>query len=157
MTYYQRIEGNLQGKLDYWVMVGLEKKILKKNKFEIRLNHLCRHLSSLKEPKIFDLNEIFARIWMLNKMINLGLGGGSYTDGGSFTFNLEEASSGALDRRLACVDKFGREVKVPKDQIPYLPGRVYYMMEEEDKGRFDISGFFERAAATYGGLSDQCH
>ena len=69
--------------------------------------------------------------------------GGSHTDGGSFVFNLEPKSSGDLERRLTCADKFGREVNVPKDQIPFLPGRVYYMMEEEEKSRFDISEFFE--------------
>jgi glutamate synthase domain-containing protein 1/glutamate synthase domain-containing protein 3 len=69
--------------------------------------------------------------------------GGSHTDGGSFIFNLENKASGELERRLTCADKFGREVTVPEDQIPYLPGRVYYVMEEEEKNRFDISEFFE--------------
>jgi glutamate synthase domain-containing protein 1/glutamate synthase domain-containing protein 3 len=69
--------------------------------------------------------------------------GGSYTDGGAFVFNLEGRASGALDRPLTCADKFGTEVSVPENQIPYLPGRVYYMMEDEERSRFDISGFFE--------------
>jgi glutamate synthase domain-containing protein 3 len=46
-------------------------------------------------------------------------------------------------RRLSCVDKFGRQIKAPGDQVPYLPGRVYYMMDDETKERFDISDFFE--------------
>jgi hypothetical protein len=62
--------------------------------------------------------------------------GGSHTDGGSFIFNLETKASGELRRHLTCADKFGKEVKVPEDQIPYLPGRVYYVMEEEGKSRF---------------------
>jgi len=69
--------------------------------------------------------------------------GGSYTDGGAFVFNLNKTDQGSLERRLTCVDKFGREIGVPEGQIPYLPGRVYYMMEDEDRERFDISGFFE--------------
>ncbi|MDP6179706.1 MAG: hypothetical protein QGG48_07435, partial [Desulfatiglandales bacterium] len=55
--------------------------------------------------------------------------GGSHTDGGSFIFNLDENASGSLDRPLTCVDKFGREIRVPEGQISYLPGRVYYVME----------------------------
>ena len=69
--------------------------------------------------------------------------GGSYTDGGAFVFNLNKTDQGSLERRLTCVDKFGREIGIPEGQVPYLPGRVYYMMEDEDRERFDISGFFE--------------
>jgi glutamate synthase domain-containing protein 1/glutamate synthase domain-containing protein 3 len=69
--------------------------------------------------------------------------GGSHTDGGSFIFNLDESEAGMDQRRLSCVDKFGRQIKAPGDQVPYLPGRVYYMMDDETKERFDISDFFE--------------
>ena len=69
--------------------------------------------------------------------------GGSYTDGGAFVFTLEERDPGGLERHMTCTDKFGTEVSAPQNQIPYLPGRVYYMMEEEERSRFDISGFFE--------------
>ncbi len=69
--------------------------------------------------------------------------GGSHTDGGAFIFNLDETGSESLERRLTCVDKFGREISAPKGQVPYLPGRVYYEMGEEDRERFDISSFFE--------------
>jgi len=68
--------------------------------------------------------------------------GGSHTDGGAFIFNLDQKGNGSFERHLTCVDKFGREITVPKDQTPYLPGRVYYVMEDEDKGRFEISEFF---------------
>jgi glutamate synthase domain-containing protein 1/glutamate synthase domain-containing protein 3 len=69
--------------------------------------------------------------------------GGSHTDGGAFIFSLHEEGSQALERRLTCADKFGREIGVPAGQIPYLPGRVYYMLEEEDREPFDISSYFE--------------
>jgi glutamate synthase domain-containing protein 3 len=69
--------------------------------------------------------------------------GGSYTDGGAFVFNLNKTDQGSLERRLTCADKFGREIGIPEGQVPYLPGRVYYMMEDEDRERFNISGFFE--------------
>ena len=69
--------------------------------------------------------------------------GGSHTDGGAFIFNLDENGSESMERRLTCVDKFGREISVPKGQVPYLPGRVYYEMGEEEREQFDISRFFE--------------
>ncbi len=69
--------------------------------------------------------------------------GGSYTDGGSFIFNLEKREGPGLERRLSCVDKFGREITVPEGQAPYLPGRVYYVVDDENRGRFDISEFYE--------------
>jgi len=68
--------------------------------------------------------------------------GGSHTDGGSFIFSLE-TSENDLERKLTCVDKFGREIEVPEGQTPYLPGRVYYTMDTGDKDRFDVSRFFE--------------
>lgn len=69
--------------------------------------------------------------------------GGSYTDGGSFIFNLDKMEGRALERSLTCVDKFGHEIVAPEGQLPYLPGRVYYFVESHDRGRFDISSFFE--------------
>jgi glutamate synthase domain-containing protein 1/glutamate synthase domain-containing protein 3 len=69
--------------------------------------------------------------------------GGSYTDGGAFVFNLDSTDQESIERRLTCVDKFGREIRIAEDQVPYLPGRVYYLMEDEERERFDISGFFE--------------
>ena len=70
--------------------------------------------------------------------------GGSYTDGGAFIFNLDKTGNGATERHITCVDKFGREVEAPpEDQKAYLPGRVYYLDEGEEKERFDVSRFFE--------------
>ena len=69
--------------------------------------------------------------------------GGSYTDGGSFIFNLDEKKKGVYERKLTCTDKFGHEIKIPEGQVPYLPGQVYYLMEDMDRERFDISDFFD--------------
>jgi glutamate synthase domain-containing protein 1/glutamate synthase domain-containing protein 3 len=69
--------------------------------------------------------------------------GGSHTDGGSFIFSLEGNGSPPGTKHLTCLDKFGKEVKVPSDQVPYLPGRVYYVLEDENRQRFNIASFFE--------------
>ncbi|MBN2417928.1 MAG: glutamate synthase, partial [Deltaproteobacteria bacterium] len=69
--------------------------------------------------------------------------GGSHTDGGSFIFNLDRKNPGSIERKITCVDKFGREIKVVNDQSPYLPGRVYYRMEDDNKEKFNVLEFFE--------------
>ena len=69
--------------------------------------------------------------------------GGSHTDGGSFIFSLEKADSNSGYRHMACCDKFGKEIKVTGDQVAYLPGRVYYIMEDHARGNFNIPEFFE--------------
>jgi len=69
--------------------------------------------------------------------------GGSHTDGGAFIFNLEEKERGGLERTLRCADKFGKEIRVPEEQVSYLPGRVYYQWDGAERARFDISEFFE--------------
>ncbi|MEE4353517.1 MAG: hypothetical protein V2J25_11675 [Desulfatiglans sp.] len=69
--------------------------------------------------------------------------GGSHTDGGAFIFNLDKKEKNPTERTLTCVDKFGSEVTVPEDQVPYLPGRVYYLMEDEGNDRFQIGEFFD--------------
>ncbi len=42
--------------------------------------------------------------------------GGSYTDGGAFVFTVKESLPGRMS--LTCCDKFGREIDIPRDQIP---------------------------------------
>lgn len=69
--------------------------------------------------------------------------GGSHTDGGAFIFNLEEKEGKTLERNLICVDKFGRKIMAPEGQVPYLPGRFYYIREDEHKDRFKTSSFFD--------------
>ncbi len=69
--------------------------------------------------------------------------GGSHTDGGSFIFNLDKDGLGYPGRTLTCVDKFGKQIKVPDDQVAYLPGRVYYLMEDDTRHGSEISEFFE--------------
>jgi len=70
--------------------------------------------------------------------------GGSYTDGGAFIFNLDKTGEGSNERKITCMDKFGREIKAPEgNQKAYLPGRVYYLDEAEEKERFNVARFYE--------------
>jgi glutamate synthase domain-containing protein 3 len=69
--------------------------------------------------------------------------GGSYTDGGAFIFNLDEHEGEAHQRRLTCIDKFGREIRAPENQIPYIPHRVYPRVDSQKRHSFEVSSFFE--------------
>jgi len=81
ISYHQITNGKLQGRIDYWVMVGLEKEFNSKLKFEFRLNHLCRHMTSQDNPSVFNLNEVIGKLWVLTKKFKLGFGVGGYTGG----------------------------------------------------------------------------
>jgi len=70
--------------------------------------------------------------------------GGSYTDGGAFVFNLEESDGNYLERRLTCVDKFGREITVPSNQDAYITDRGYSLMDKELETGAELSVFFHK-------------
>ncbi len=86
---------------------------------------------SSEDPRVGDVADLY---WNAR--------GGSHTDGGSFIFNLNKSPDRPLERRLTCTDKFGNDITAPAGQSPYLPGRVYYLVEGDEKDRFDISEFF---------------
>ncbi|HUT71002.1 MAG TPA: hypothetical protein VMW89_10020 [Desulfatiglandales bacterium] len=69
--------------------------------------------------------------------------GGSHTDGGSFIFNLDESGGTTGDYKLTCVDKFGREIKAPDNEIPYIPDRGSFALGGNKNPRLDLSSFFE--------------
>ena len=68
--------------------------------------------------------------------------GGSHTDGGAFIFNLDETSSSPFERKLTCVDKFGKPITVPEGQAPYIPDSAQFMTGDRNGKGFDISRFF---------------
>jgi glutamate synthase domain-containing protein 1/glutamate synthase domain-containing protein 3 len=57
--------------------------------------------------------------------------GGSYTDGGSFIFNLEKDSAGKM--KITCTDKFGKEVQMPAgtDRCDFTQGVLVSSESEE--------------------------
>lgn len=107
ISYNQVSDGKLRGRIDYWVVVGMEKSINKKIKIEARLNHMCRHLTSMDNPRVFDLNEVAARVWLTANNAKLGFGGGGYTGGSSdykslLLFNGELTSILGSELSLKC-------------------------------------------------------
>jgi len=95
VLFYQQMDGRIQGGIDYWIMLGMQKKIGRAdNWIEFRLNHMCRHISSRENSPIFDLNEVLARVWLEKPNYRVGIGGGGYSGGSAnyknlFLFNLE--------------------------------------------------------------------
>ncbi len=81
LYYYQIMDGSLRGRIDYWVVFGVEKEFGNNLKFETRINHMCRHITSINNPEIFNLNEVVGRLWLLQKNYKLGFGAGTYTGG----------------------------------------------------------------------------
>ncbi len=86
VRYLQRINGSQQGAIDYWVRGGLETRVGDSVSLEISLNHFCRHLTSVLNPYVLNLNELTGRIWVRRDDIELGLGYGP-TIGGSRGYN----------------------------------------------------------------------
>ncbi len=81
ITFLQRAGDQLKGSIDYWLNLGVRRKFSHRISGEIRLNHFCRHLSSLENPEILNLNEVLARAWFSTERVRLGLGYGFYTGG----------------------------------------------------------------------------
>ncbi len=69
--------------------------------------------------------------------------GGSYTDGGSFIFNLDRKEPGSIERVISCVDKFGREIKVEKEQDAYLPDQQYFEMGDAGSDTAEAAKYLE--------------
>jgi len=81
LSYYERMNSRLQGAIDYWLAFGLERDLASGLKFEARLNHFCRHLTSLENPYILNLNEIFGRLWLTSPNVQAAFGAGTYAGG----------------------------------------------------------------------------
>lgn len=104
VSYLQRMNGDLEGVIDYWVRAGIEQRVSGAVSFEAVLNHFCRHLSSIANPYVLNLNELMARVVVRTEGWALGVGYGPFIGGSrgydrlaSFSleakpFLLEEAS-----------------------------------------------------------------
>ena len=86
VQYHSRLNGRLQGAIDFWVNVGVQKSVREKLKFELRLNHFCRHETVRATPYVWNLNEVLARAEVGDEKINLALGLGGFI-GGSKGYN----------------------------------------------------------------------
>ncbi|MGB8951852.1 MAG: hypothetical protein WCC06_04210 [Candidatus Aminicenantales bacterium] len=81
LSYLERANSRLEGAVDFWLILGLEKKWGEKVKLEGRLNHFCRHITSQENTSILNLNEAIARLWINSEGSQMGLGFGGYIGG----------------------------------------------------------------------------
>jgi hypothetical protein len=88
VDYYQRINSQLKGEVDFWLKAGLQYEFTPALSLEGSLNHFCRHITSRSYPIIFDVNEVLGRLWYRSHTIKLGFGGGIYIGGNENYDNL---------------------------------------------------------------------
>jgi hypothetical protein len=88
VNYYQRINSQLKGEVDFWIKAGLLYDFTDLLSFEGSLNHFCRHITSRSYRAIFDANEVLGRLWYRTKNMRLGVGGGVYIGGYEWYDNL---------------------------------------------------------------------
>jgi len=81
MNYHQRINSQLQGEVDFWLLGGAMIDVSSFSRLEVGLNHMSRHVTSVPNPKIFDVNEILGRFWIHSRHVEIGLGGGGFIGG----------------------------------------------------------------------------
>jgi hypothetical protein len=79
--YHARMNGGLQGAIDYWVNVGLQKRVHENLTLEARLNHFCRHETVRDTPYIWNMNEVLACAEAGDEKFTLGLGLGGFIGG----------------------------------------------------------------------------
>jgi hypothetical protein len=81
VQYYSRMNGRLQGAIDFWVNVGVQKTVSEKLMFELRLNHFCRHDTVRATPYVWNLNEVLARAEVGDEKFSMALGLGGFIGG----------------------------------------------------------------------------
>jgi len=79
--YYQRMNGQLQGEVDFWINLGINTPLSKQWQVAIDLNHFCRHTTSFDNPHVLDANELLAEFWFDLSLFRLGMGGGTFLGG----------------------------------------------------------------------------
>ena len=86
--YYQRMNGQLQGEIDFWIDLGFNKALSRQWQVALDLNHFCRHTTSFDYPHVLDANELRAEFWFDLSFFRLGLGGGTFLGGNAGYQNL---------------------------------------------------------------------
>lgn len=109
--YYQVMDGSLRGRIDYWIILGLQKEFNQNLKFEARINHMCRHTTSYEHRDVFNFNEVIGRVWLLDKHYKLGFAAGTYT-GGSADYKSLLQLNGELPRIFGSELSLRGEIKL---------------------------------------------
>lgn len=81
VQYHSRMNGRLQGAIDYWVNAGARRRVISGLSLELRLNHFCRHTAARETPYVWNLNELLGRIILERGDFTLALGAGPFIGG----------------------------------------------------------------------------
>lgn len=81
VQYHSRMNGRLQGAIDYWVNAGARRRIAPDVSLELRLNHFCRHGTARATPYVWNLNELLGRLVLERGGLTLALGAGPFVGG----------------------------------------------------------------------------
>lgn len=80
-SYLEKINGAMEGPIDFWIQAGFVSRLGKGFSVETSLNHLCRHVTSRDTPYVFNVNELIGRAWLRHGRFRAGLGLGTYVGG----------------------------------------------------------------------------
>ncbi len=83
VEYLSRMNGRLQGAIDYWVDAGVRKNLGDELTLELRLNHFCRHETLRDTRYVWNMNEILGQAILDRSGLTLALGGGGFIGGSS--------------------------------------------------------------------------
>ena len=83
LNYLQKINGDMEGPIDFWIRTGLAARLGDGLAAEASLNHFCRHRTSLFSAYILNLNELVGRVWVRRGGFRAGVGLGTYVGGSS--------------------------------------------------------------------------
>ncbi len=78
VQYISRMNGRLQGAIDYWVNAGAQKAFGDKLRGELRLNHFCRHETLRDTLYVWSINEVLARVGLAGRNFDLALAAGPF-------------------------------------------------------------------------------
>jgi len=81
LSYWQRINGSLEGVVDFRLAAGLEHRLSSRLSVEASLNHFCRHLTSIRNSYVLNLNEAVGRVRIRGENASAGFGLGAYVGG----------------------------------------------------------------------------
>ncbi|MCX6565332.1 MAG: hypothetical protein NTW38_02745 [Candidatus Aminicenantes bacterium] len=81
LSYLQKINGDMEGPVDFWIQTGLVTRLSDGFSVEASLNHFCRHQTSLFSSYILNLNELIGRVWVRHGNLRGGIGLGTYIGG----------------------------------------------------------------------------
>ncbi|MHB8055435.1 MAG: hypothetical protein ACYDH3_09325 [Candidatus Aminicenantales bacterium] len=80
-SYIQKINGDMEGPIDFSIQAGLVSRLSDGLSLEASLNHFCRHHTSLDSPSVLNLNELVGRVWVRHGALQAGIGLGTYAHG----------------------------------------------------------------------------